>query len=203
MLLSTEQREALAIAGYFLSNMGFSAQASQIQRIGNLTESDIPAYIKVDLNPAVDYSDRNLDTIAFQLKACFQQQCRYTISYESKPGQGCIWDVDRSELRLHDATLYLFAFVPDWRSSRFDYWPNFDYWSNIDYNQIFRLDNIVNVGAASTTHCLSSDFPTLKICYRTSGQLSNYYPRRKDEEIIDRDPERKYCDIEVTIDYWF
>jgi hypothetical protein len=133
MLLSTEQREALAIAGYFLSNMGFSAQASQIQRIGNLTESDIPAYIKVDLNPPVDYSDRNLDTIAFQLKACFQQQCRYTISYESKPGQGCIWDVDRSELRLHDATLYLFAFVPDWRSSRFDYWPNFDYyWSNID-----------------------------------------------------------------------
>jgi hypothetical protein len=38
MLLSTEQREALAIAGYFLSNMGFLGQANQIQRIGNLTE---------------------------------------------------------------------------------------------------------------------------------------------------------------------
>ncbi len=43
----------------------------------------------------------------------------------------------------------------------------------------------------------------MKICYRTSGQLSNYHPRRKDEEIVDRDPEGKYCDIEATIDYWF
>ena len=39
--------------------------------------------------------------------------------------------------------------------------------------------------------------------YRTSGQLSNYQPRRKDEEIVYRDPEGKYSDIEATIDYWF
>ncbi|MEO0966990.1 MAG: hypothetical protein AAFX80_01320 [Cyanobacteria bacterium J06639_18] len=29
------------------------------------------------------------------------------------------WDIDRSELRLHDGTLDLFAFVPDWNSWRF------------------------------------------------------------------------------------
>jgi predicted DNA-binding transcriptional regulator YafY len=197
VLLSTEQRQALAIAAYFLSNMGFLAQASQIQRIGKLTESDIPASIKVDFSPPLDYSDRNLDTIVSQLQARFQQECRYTIRYESKPGEGRIWDIDRSELRLHDGILYLFAFVPDWRSYRFDYWPN------IDQNLIFRLDKIVDVGAASTTHWLSCNFPTLKICYRTSGQLSSYNPRRKDEEIVYRDTDGKYCDIEATIDYWF
>jgi hypothetical protein len=81
----------------------------------------------------------NLDTIVSQLQERFQQQCRYTIRYQSKPGQARIWDIDRSELRLHDGTLYLFAFVPDWRSYRFDYWPN------IDQNLIFRLDKIFDV----------------------------------------------------------
>lgn len=197
VLLSHQQKQALAVAAYFLSGMGFSAQASQIQRIGNITESDIADSFKVDFNPPVDYGDRNLETIVSQLQARCQQQCRYTIHYQSKPGQGRIWDIDRSELRLHDGILYLFAFIPDWRSYRFDYWPN------IDQNLIFRLDKIVNIGPASTTHWLSCNFPTLKIRYRTSGQLSNYQPRRKDEEIVYRDPDGKYSDIEATIDYWF
>ncbi len=197
LLLSNEQREALAIAAYVLSDMGFSAQASQIQRIGNLSESDIPGFVKLDFSPPVDYSDRNLDTIVRQLQERFQQQCRYTIRYQSKPGEGRIWDIDRSELRLHDGVLYLFAFRPDWRSKRFDYWPN------IDQNQIFRLDRIVNVGAASDTRWSSCDFPTLKVRYRTSGQLANYKPRRKDEVIVCSDPEGKFRDIEATIDYWF
>lgn len=198
VLLSTEQREALAVAAYFLADMGFSAQASQIQRIGNLTESDIPSFVKVDFSPPVDYSDRNLDAIVRQLQERFLQQCRYTIRYQSKPGvEGRIWDIDRSELRLHDGLLYLFAFIPDWRSWRFDYWHN------IDQNHIFRLDKIVSVGAASDTRWVSCDFPRLKIRYRTSGQLANYKPRRKDEVVIDDDPEGKFRDIEATIDYWF
>ncbi|BAY29767.1 hypothetical protein NIES2107_16110 [Nostoc carneum NIES-2107] len=198
VLLSTEQREALAVAAYFLSDMGFSAQASQIQRIGNLTESDIPSFVKVDFSPPVDYSDRNLDAIVRQLQERFVQQCRYTIRYQSKPGtQGRIWDIDRSELRMHDGLLYLFAFIPDWRSWRFDYWHN------IDQNHIFRLDKIVSVGAASETRWVSCDFPTLKVRYRTSGQLANYKPRRKDEVVIDSDPEEKFREIEATIDYWF
>uniref|UniRef100_A0A0C1NC72 WCX domain-containing protein n=1 Tax=Tolypothrix bouteillei VB521301 TaxID=1479485 RepID=A0A0C1NC72_9CYAN len=39
--------------------------------------------------------------------------------------------------------------------------------------------------------------------YRTSGQLANYKPRRKDEVIVCSDPEGKFRDIEATIDYWF
>ncbi|MGJ5672442.1 MAG: helix-turn-helix transcriptional regulator [Nostochopsis sp.] len=198
VLLSTEQREALAVAAYFLSDMGFSAQASQIQRIGNLTESDITAFVKVDFSPPVDYSDRNLDITVRQLQERFEQQCRYTIRYQSKPGiEERIWDIDRSELRLHDGVLYLFAFIPDWRSWRFEYWRN------IDQNHIFRLDKIVSVGAASDTHWVSCDFPKLEIRYRTSGALSNYQPRRKDEAIVYSDPEGKYRDIEARVDYWF
>ncbi|MDZ8054083.1 MAG: helix-turn-helix transcriptional regulator [Aulosira sp. ZfuVER01] len=198
VILSTEQREALAIAAYFLADMGFSAQASQIQRIGNLTELDIPAFVKVDFSPPVDYSARNLGAIVSQLQERFVQQCRYTIRYQSKPGaEGRIWDIDRSELRLHDGVLYLFAFIPDWRSWRFDYWQN------IDQNHIFRLDKITSVGAASDTHWVSCDFPKLEIRYRTSGALSNYQPRRQDEAIVDIDPEGKYRDIAATVDYWF
>lgn len=197
VLLSTEQRQALATAAYFLSDMGFSAQASQIQRIGNFAESDIPAFVKVNFSPPVDYSDRNLDTIVRQLQERFVQQCRYTIRYESKPGEGQIWDVDRSELRLHDGLLYLFAFRPNWNSRRFNHWHN------IDQNHIFRLDRITNVGAASDTRWASCDFPTLKVCYRMSGPLANYQPRRKDEAIICSNWEEKYRDIEATIDYWF
>jgi predicted DNA-binding transcriptional regulator YafY len=197
LLLSTEQRQALAIAAYFLSDMGFSAQASQIQRIGKLTESDIPVFVKVDFSPPVDYSDRNLDAIVRQLQERFQQQCRYTIRYQSKPGEGRIWDIDRSELRLHDGVIYLFAFIPDWVSWRFDYWRN------IDQNHIFRLDKIASVGAASDTRWVSCDFPTLKVRYRTSGPLANYQPRRKDEVIICSNSEEKYREIEATIDYWF
>jgi predicted DNA-binding transcriptional regulator YafY len=198
IILSTEQREALATAVYFLADMGFSAQSSQIQRIGNLKESDIPSFVKVDFSPPVDYSDRNLDAIVRQLQERFLQQCRYTIRYQSKPGtEGRIWDIDRSELRLHDGLLYLFAFIPDWRSWRFDYWHN------IDQNHIFRLDKIVSVGAASDTRWVSCDFPNLKVRYRTSGQLANYKPRRKDEVVVYSDPEGKFREIEATIDYWF
>lgn len=198
IILSTEQREALATAAYFLADMGFSAQASQIQRISNLTESDIPSFVKVDFSPPIDYSDRNLDVIVRQLQERFLQQCRYTIRYQSKPGtEGRIWDIDRSELRLHDGLLYLFAFIPDWRSWRFDYWHN------IDQNHIFRLDKIVSVGAASDTRWVSCDFPNLKVRYRTSGQLANYKPRRKDEVVVYSDPEGKFREIEATIDYWF
>ncbi len=177
--------------------MGFSAQASQIQRINNLTESDIPSFVKVDFSPPVDYSDRNSDTIVRQLQERFVQQCRYTIRYQSKQGEGRIWDIDRSELRLHDGLLYLFAFIPDWRSWRFDHWHN------IDQNHIFRLDKIASVGAASGTRWVSCDFPTLKVRYRTSGQLAHYQPRRKDEVVISSDPEGKFREIETTIDYWF
>jgi predicted DNA-binding transcriptional regulator YafY len=197
LLISSEQRQALALAACFLADMGFSKEASQIQRIGNFNETEIPRFVKVDFSPPVDYSARDLDVIVQQLQERFQQQCRYTIRYQSKPGQEIMPDIDRSELRMHDGVIYLFAFRPDWTSYRFKYWPN------IDQNQIFRLDKIASVGAASQTRWTSCDFPILKVRYRMSGALANYQPRRKDEVIIDRNIEEKYCDIEATIDYWF
>jgi predicted DNA-binding transcriptional regulator YafY len=196
VILSTEQRQALAIAADVLSGMGFSAQASQIQRIGNLTELDIPEFFHVDFNPPVNYSDRNLNNIVSQLQTRFQQQCRYTILYESKSGKRSIWDLDKSELRVHDGTLYLFAFIPDWKSYRFK-------GINIDQNHIFRIDRIVNIGVASNITWFYREFPTLKVTYRTTGALFNYTPRRQGEKVIYRDTQGKYSDIEATIDYWF
>lgn len=196
VILSTQQREALALAVYILSDMGFSTQASQIQRIGNLKQSDIPEFVKVNFSPPVDYSDNNVDTIVHQLQERFHSQCRYTIRYCSKK-EARIWDIDRSELRLHNGVLYLFAFIPDWRSYRFDDWHN------IDQNHIFRIDRIESVGAASNTRWMSCNFPTLKVHTRFLGQLATYQPRRKDEVVIHRDNENKFVDIETTIDYWF
>ncbi len=88
IILSTEQREALAIAAYFLADMGFSKEASQIKRIGNITELDIPGFIKVDFSPPVDYSEDKLEEIVCELQERFVQQRRYTIRYQSKSGGG-------------------------------------------------------------------------------------------------------------------
>ncbi|MDF5712296.1 MAG: WYL domain-containing protein [Rhizonema sp. NSF051] len=197
VILSTEQREALALAAYFFAGMGFSAQASQILRIGNINESDIPAFVKVNFSPPADYSEDKLDIIVRRLQERFQQQRRYTITYESRKGEQRIWDLDRSELRFHNGVLYLFAFVPDWRSWRFQTWPN------IDQNHLFRVDRIANVGPASDVHWFSCEFPSLEIHYRMSGSLADYQPRRKGEHVIHRDSEGKFVEIATQEDYWF
>ncbi|MEI2578779.1 helix-turn-helix transcriptional regulator [Scytonema sp. PRP1] len=197
VILSTEQRQALALAAYFFAGMGFSAQASQILRIGNLKESDIPAFVKVNFSPPVDYTEDKLDVIVRHLQQRFEQQRRYTITYQSRKGGQRIWDVDRSELRFHNGVLYLFAFIPDWKSWRFQTFPN------IDQNHLFRVDRIANVGPASDVHWLSCEFPKLEIYYRMSGDLANYQPRREGERVINRDSEGKFVDIATLEDYWF
>lgn len=197
VILSTEQRQALALAAYFFAGMGFSAQASQILRIGNLKESDIPAFVKVNFSPPVDYSEDKLDVIVRHLQQRFEQQRRYTITYQSRKGGQRIWDVDRSELRFHNGVLYLFAFIPDWKSWRFQTFPN------IDQNHLFRIDRIANVGPASDVHWLSYEFPKLEIHYRMSGDLANYQPRREGERVINRDSEGKFVDIATLENYWF
>jgi predicted DNA-binding transcriptional regulator YafY len=100
-------------------------------------------------------------------------------------------------LRFHNGVLYLFAFIPDWKSWRFQTFPN------IDQNHLFRVDRIESVGPATDVHWVSCDFPTLKVYSKMSGQLANYQPRRKDEVVIYRDPEGQFVDIETTVDYWF
>lgn len=198
VLLSTEQRQALKMAADFLDGMGFSAQASQINRIGQLTQADQPDDVKVDFSPPVDYGENKLEVIIRQLQERFRQQCRYTIRYRNSYGGGGTWDLDRSELRLHDGTLYLFAFVPDAPVS----YPQKR--CNAEQNRIFRIDRILSVGAASNISWVFT-FPTLKIRYRLSGPLANYKPRRSHEQVLHRDTQNKFVDILTEEDYpfWF
>ncbi|MFP4119610.1 helix-turn-helix transcriptional regulator [Coleofasciculus sp.] len=198
LILSPEQRQALAMAAYFLDSMGFSAQASQIIRIGKLTQAEQPDDVKVDFSPPVNYSENNLNLIIHQLQERFKQQCRYTIRYRKRPGHEQTWDLDRSELRLHDGTLYLFALAPDAPSRHISKRPN------AEQNYLFRVDKIINIGAASNTAWVFT-FPTLKIRYRLSGALANYKPRRPHEQVLHRDTEAKFVDILTEEDhpFWF
>lgn len=184
------------MAAYFLDGMGFSAQASQIIRIGKLTQADQPNNVKVDFSPPVDYCENQLDSVIRQLQERFKQQCRYTIRYQNSQGGEGTWDLDRSELRLHDGTLYLFAFVPD------DPFPDIKKRSNTEQNRIFRVDRILSVGAASHISWVFT-FPTVKIRYRLSGPLATYKPRRSHEQVLHRDPQGKFVDILTEEDYLF
>jgi hypothetical protein len=198
VILSTEQRQALKMAADFLDGMGFSAQASQINRIGQLTQADQPHNVKVDFSPPVDYGENKLEVIIRQLQERFKQQCRYTIRYRNSQGNEGTWDLDRSELRLHDGSLYLFAFAPDASSRHITKRPN------VEQNYLFRVDNILSVGAASNSSWVFT-FPTLKIRYRLSGPLANYKPRRSHEQVLHRDIQNKFVDILTEEDYpfWF
>lgn len=198
ILLSIEQRQTLAMAASFLDGMGFSAQASQIIRIGKLTQADQPDNVKVDFNPPVDYGDDKLEVIIGKLQERIKQKCRYTIRYRNSQGGERTWDLDRSELRLHEGTLYLFAFAPD------AYFPNNKIKSNTDKNFLFRVDRILNIGSSSNVSWVFT-FPTVKILYRLSGLLATYKPRRNQEQVMHRDTDAKFVDILTEEDYpfWF
>ncbi|MFW6296025.1 MAG: helix-turn-helix transcriptional regulator [Halothece sp.] len=199
LLLSQQQRQALYMAAHFLADMGFSEQAGQILRIGNLTEADFPPDVKGDFSPPVDYSHNQLSFKIQQLQQRFERQYRYTIRYEDSQRNEQTWDLDRSELRLHNGVLYLFALVPDAPSYHLKKRPN------VEQNRLFRIDRIKFVGAASSTRWFYPQFPTLNIRYRMSGPLAKYQPRRGHERVIERNREAKYVDIETTEDhlFWF
>lgn len=197
VILTTEQRQALALAAYFLSDMGFSAQASQITRIGKLTEADLPTDVKVNFSPPVDYSEDRLEERVRTLQERFRQQCRYTIRYRSSRGNEQNWDCDRSELRLHNGVLYLFAFIPDFSPRLIEKRPN------VEQNFAFRVDRILIVRAASTTPWSLFHFPTLEIRYRMSGALGTYQPRRANERELRRDEDGNFVEIATQEDYLF
>jgi hypothetical protein len=60
--------------------MGFSAQASQIIRIGKLSEADLPTDVKVNFSPPFDYSEDKLEETVQKLQERFRQRCCYTIA---------------------------------------------------------------------------------------------------------------------------
>jgi predicted DNA-binding transcriptional regulator YafY len=199
VLLSETQRQALYLAAHFLADMGFSAPASQIIRIGKLSEQDRPPSVSVDFSPPVDYSEEKIDTIVQQLQQRFKQQCYYVIRYQNSQGEERNWDLGLSELRLHNGVLYLFALVRDVRSSHFNHQPN------VEQNLLFRVDRIKSVLLSSETPWFWQQFPTMTIRYRLSGPLATYQPRRHHERVIERHTEGKYIEIETTEDclFWF
>lgn len=198
VILSAQQRQALAMAAELLADMGFSAQASQIYRIGNLnkiTTSNLAA----DFHPPADYSEDNLDEILRQLQQRLQQKRRFVIWYRNTKGEERSWDLDKSELRLHNGSLYLFALVPDWHSYNISTRPN------VEQNSAFRIDRIIRVGAASHIPCTYTKFPTIDITYRLTGALATYKPRRPHEKIVSLPENTTYVDILTKEDYvfWF
>jgi predicted DNA-binding transcriptional regulator YafY len=195
VILSTEQRQALALAAYFLSDMGFSAQSSQIIRLGKLTEADLPTDVKVNFSPPVDYSEDKLEETVHKLQERFHQQRRYAIRYRSARGNEKNWDCDRSELRFHNGVLYLFAYAPDFSPQN----------HNVERNQAFRVDRILRVYPSSQTPWRTLYFPTVSIRYRMSGSLGTYQPRRANECELLRDLQANMVEIEAQEDYvfWF
>lgn len=193
VILSEEQRQALAMAAYFLSDMGFTDQASQIIRIGKLDEAQLPAHVKVNFSPPVDYSEEKVEEIVQELQERFWKRRRFTIRYRSAKGNERNWDCDRSELRLHNGVLYLFACTPDFSVRH----------SKIEQNQIFRVDRIVSVLPASDIPWGFIRFPTDLFHYRMSGPLGSYQPRRANERDILRDSDNKFVEIEAEEENWF
>jgi predicted DNA-binding transcriptional regulator YafY len=199
VILSADQRQALYLATHLLEQMGFSQQAGQLQDICPLTEGDRPTHLQADFNPPVDYSDTKTKEIIINLQKRLETACRFTIRYHNSFGEEALWDLDRSELRLHNGSLYLFAYVPDILTQRIQKRPN------IEQNVLFRIDRILSVNPSSNIHWLLSSFPTLKVQYRMTGSLSSYNPRRHNETVIQRNVEQHYVEIETNEDclFWF
>jgi predicted DNA-binding transcriptional regulator YafY len=195
IILSQEQRQSLALASYVLDGLGFSAQASQLHRLNETNLTDLPAHVKVNFSPPVDYSDDKLAPIVQSLQERFSRQCRFSIRYQGASGKETNWDCDRSELRIINGVLYLFAYVPDCKPKVSSNSPHFT------QNMALRLDRILSVRPASDIAWFQRQFPKEIIRYRMSGPLKNYQPRRANEREVDRTS--AYIEIETTEDYHF
>lgn len=195
VILSSEQREALVMAIYVLDSMGFSGQAGQITQLIGSTSPAPPSQLHFNFNPPIDYSEDRIENLVDTLQQRIQQRRRYTIRYRSRYGNEKPWDLDRSELRFHNGVLYLFAHAPDSTS----------YNHIVEKNQLFHINRIVKIGAASDTPWGILHFPTITLRYRMSGALANYQPRRGRERIVERDPSTpsSWLEIETQEDYLF
>jgi predicted DNA-binding transcriptional regulator YafY len=195
VILSPDQRQSLALASYLLDGLGFSSQASQLQRLGSIKFADLPPNIKVNFSPPVDYSDDKLATIVQDLQERLSRQCRFSIRYQGALGKETNWDCDRSELRIHNGVLYLFAYVPDCKPKVPSNSPHFT------QNMAFRIDRIITVRPTSEISWFQTSFPREAIRYRMSGPLKNYQPRRANEREVERT--ENFVDIDASEDYHF
>lgn len=197
VILSIEERQTLYLSAYVLTQMGFSAQASHIYRIGNLSENDHSSDVKVDFNPPIDYSETHIKTIVQTLQERIKTGCYYQIRYQNNQVKETYWDLGLSELRLHNGVLYLLAYVP---SASYKYSKTAP---NIEQNYLFRIDRITYIYPSSNSAWFWRTFPTVMIRYRMTGALANYQPRRHHEKLITKNLDKKYVEIETEEDYLF
>jgi predicted DNA-binding transcriptional regulator YafY len=195
VILSAQQKQAIATAAYILSDMGFSAQAGQISRIGRLNSEEQLPNLQVNFSPPVDYAETQIQAIVKQLQESIDKQCRYSIKYRSSKGNEHNWDLDHSELRLHNGVLYLFAYLPHWSYGN----------HSVEKNQPLRVDRIQRVFPSSESQWVFTEFPTMTIQYRLSKGMSNYQPRRDREQVLERNLKEKWVDIKTEEDclFWF
>jgi predicted DNA-binding transcriptional regulator YafY len=192
IILSSDQREALAMAIYALDSMGFSRQASQITQLIGSTSPAQPSQLHFNFNPPIDYNSERIETLVATLQERIHQRRRYTIRYRSSQGNENTWDLDRSELRFHNGVLYLFACAPDFNIRN----------HIVEKNHLFHIDRIVKIGAASEAPWGILHFPTITLRYRMSGALANYQPRRGHERIVAQAPST-WVEVETQEDYLF
>ncbi len=195
VLLSSQQKQALCTAAYILSDMGFSAEAGQIARTVNIDDMEQIPNLKVNFSSPVDYAETKIQETVKQLQARIDKKCRYSIRYRSSQGNEHNWDINRSELRMHNGVLYLFAYLPNWNYR--------NHW--VEKNQPLRVDRILRVFPPSESQWIATTFAILPITYRLSKGMSNYKPRRDREQIANKDSNDKWVDIETKEDclFWF
>lgn len=198
IILSQEQQQALAMACELLANLGFATEASHIYQIARFHQQP-KSFITTDFHPPTNYSQENINQILEQLQERFTQKRCFVIWYRNSKGEQRWWDLDKSELRLHNGVLYVFALIPTFRTRNIDTKPN------AEQNVILRVDRITRVGPASQTPWTYSKFPRLDITYRLMGDLANYKPRRTHETIISPPEITEYVDILTQEDciFWF
>lgn len=197
-ILSQEQKEALAMASELLANMGFTTEAGHIYQIAKLHQQP-KSFITTDFHPPTNYSQENINQIIEQLQERLKQKRRFVIWYRNSKGEEKWWDLDKSELRLHNGVLYVFALIPSFRSRNIETTPN------AEQNVIIRVDRITRISPASQTPWTYSKFPNLDITYRLTGDLASYRPRRPHETVISSPETTEYVDILTQEDciFWF
>jgi predicted DNA-binding transcriptional regulator YafY len=202
LLLTSKQRGAIATARHLLEQLGFAQEAAELQLLLKSNDEPDIASLEADFSPPVDYSQPQLATILDQLRDRITQQQRFIIDYQGSGGDRRHYDLDHCELRLHQGVLYLFAIVPtppQWTL------PKHRPTQFFDRNQPFRVDRILQVFPSSGDSWTYSSFGTLTIRYQLQGPLGTYQPRRPQETVIERHPDRKIVIIEAEEDYvfWF
>lgn len=113
LLLSEEQKQALALGSKLLENLGFVAEGAHLGEI--LLHSSKPLTVPCfssNFDPPLPYSDTSLREKIATLRDRLANRRRFVILYRNSKGQEQIWEVDLAQLHLHDGILFLFAHVP-------------------------------------------------------------------------------------------